>query len=190
MIRRVATALAARWGNEHDRPSNTARSNRARVGLVSRSSFSRSAKNIRNENLPTGQELEKKFADLLGVEQNKYNLRTLADELISHPSLNLYQILYELYTVRELQIYQSDILNLPWKRIYTTNYDDAVEFFCAQNNKRVSIFTHDDNKPKKLKDGSVIHLHGSIRKTKEGGVSEGLVLNEQSYVRQHFEQSL
>ena len=104
--------------------------------------------------------------------------------------LNLYQILYDLYTVRELQIYQSDILNLPWKRIYTTNYDDAVEFFCAQNNREVSVFTHDDDKPRKLKDGSVIHLHGSIRKIKEGGVSERLVLNEQSYVRQHFEQSL
>ena len=91
------------------------------------SGFSQGAKNIRNENLPTGHGLRDEFARLLGVDPNAYDLKTLADEISSRQDLNLYQTLYELFTVKELQPSQDDILQLPWRRIYTTNYDDAVE---------------------------------------------------------------
>ena len=91
------------------------------------SGFSQSAKNIRNENLLTGHGLRNEFAKLLGVDPNAYDLKTLADEIASRQELNLYQTLYELFTVKELHPSQDDILRLPWRRIYTTNYDDTVE---------------------------------------------------------------
>lgn len=154
------------------------------------SGFSRNAKNIRNKNLPTGPGLKDEFSRLLGVDSNAYDLKTLADEVASRQDLNLYQILYELFTVKELQKHQTEILCFPWQRIYTTNFDDAVELAYRQNNNNAPSFSYDDAKPKRLLNGSVIHLHGIIRKTTEDNVMHQLVLNENSYVRQHFEKSL
>lgn len=153
------------------------------------SGFSHDAKNIRNENLPTGQGLKEELAKLLDVDPNVYDLMTLADEVASRQDLSLYQTLYELFTVKELQPSQDQILRLPWRRIYTTNYDDAVELAFVQSTNRAPSFNYDDEKPKKLPNGSVIHLHGVIRSATEENVLNQLVLNENAYIRQHFEKS-
>ena len=154
------------------------------------SGFSRSATNIRNENVPTGIGLKNEFASLLGVDPNEHDLSTLADVVASRQDLNLYQILYEIFTVKEVKDYQKKLLSLPWKRIYTTNYDDVVEFTYNQINNNAPSFDYNDEKPMKLPDSSVIHLHGAIRSTTEENVLQQLVLNEASYARQHFENSL
>lgn len=152
--------------------------------------FSKGALNIQGTELPLGIDLRNKFAKMLNVDPNSYYLHTLAEEINSRQDLNLYQILYELYTVKKLLRDQLDILTLPWRRIYTTNYDDAVEFSILKRNKKLITFDYHEDKPKKLPIGSVIHLHGSIRTTKQENILKQLVLNEQSYIRQQFEQSL
>ena len=151
--------------------------------------FSKDALNIQGTELPLGIDLRNKFAEMLNVDPNSYDLHTLAEEINSRQDLNLYQILYRLYTVQKLSRNQIDILTLPWRRIYTTNYDDAVEFASLQRNERSITFDYHEDKPKKFPIGSVIHLHGSIRTTNQENVLKQLVLNEQSYIRQHFEQS-
>jgi hypothetical protein len=153
------------------------------------SGFSQPALNILNKNLPTGTGLRDEFAQLLSVDPNKYDLRTLADEVYERNDPSLYQILYKLYTVRTPVDHQSEILRLPWRRIYTTNYDDLVEFVFHQNKIKSPSFNYDDPKPNRLTVGSVIHLHGVIRNTNEYNVKQQLVLDENSYIRQHFEKS-
>lgn len=153
------------------------------------SGFSKPAKNIRNEELPTGSELKHLFAKLLGVDANHYDLKTLADEFASRKELNLYQTLYELFTIKELQPHQEYILAQPWRRIYTTNYDDSVEFSYSKRSSNVASYSYDDEKPSRLQNGSVIHLHGVIRKANEENILNQIVLNESAYVRQHFEKS-
>ena len=153
------------------------------------SGFSRNAKNIRNESLPTGIGLRDELARLLDVNPGDYDLKTLADEAASRSDINLYQTLYEIFTVKELQKPQDDILRLPWRRIYTTNYDDAIEFAFVKNSNKSPSFNYDDEKPKKLLNGSVIHLHGAIRSITEENVLDQLVLSENAYIRQHFETS-
>ena len=152
--------------------------------------FSEGAKNIQGTNLPVGFALRNKFAKLLKVDPTNYTLNILAEEIKSREDLNLYQTLYGLYTVRTLSDEQLDILRMPWRRIYTTNFDDAVELSRLKEKKIPTSYTYLDNKPTKLLEGSIVHLHGSIRTTTEENVLEQLVLSEQSYVRQHFEQSV
>ena len=67
------------------------------------SGFSQGAKNIRDHNLPTGRELRTELARILEVNSNDYDLQTLADEVSFRRDLNLYQTLYEMFTVKELQ---------------------------------------------------------------------------------------
>ena len=50
-------------------------------------------------------------------------------------------------------------------------------------------FTYTDPKPSRLRNGSIIHLHGAIRWATEENILSQLILNEESYVRQHFEKT-
>ncbi|MEG6509428.1 SIR2 family protein [Methyloligella sp. 2.7D] len=153
------------------------------------SGFSKEAKNIRKTHLPAGSALKRELENILSVPADRYDLKVLADELNSS-NHNLYQILYELFTVTEVAKYQSDLVSLPWMRLYTTNYDDSVEFSYSSKRINAVSYSYNDVKPRRLKNRSVIHLHGTIRNATEDNVLDQIVLNETSYIRQHFEQSI
>jgi hypothetical protein len=153
------------------------------------SGFSADATNIRKQKVPTGRQLRDEFAKLLSVKSDDYDLKTLADEIASRPEIDLYKILYEFFTITQLTDDQKKILKLPWLRIYTTNYDDTIEFAHSVTGIKAPSFSFDDEKPKKLSQTAVIHLHGVIRKANQENILHQLVLNEAAYVRQHFEKS-
>ena len=149
------------------------------------SGFTHAAKNIRGTNPPTGEGLKSELAAVLGISEGDYNLQILADEAATRPEIDLYQILYQLYTICELVEEQKDVLRLPWHRIYTTNYDDAIELFYLDGPKTTDSYTFDDKIPEKLKPGSIIHLHGMIKNATRENILRQLVLNESSYVDQY-----
>ncbi len=151
--------------------------------------FSKSAENICGDNIPLSDQLQQKLANMLNVDGDKYDLKVLADEVHSRPDFDLYQILYETFTANKISKEQDNILRPTWKRIYTTNYDDIVEFFHLQNNNRIQSYSFTDDIPQRLNNGSIIHLHGVIRSTNRENMFDQLVLNESSYVRQRFEDS-
>jgi len=152
------------------------------------SGFSISAKNIRGDQLPSGNRLKSVLAEIVGVDEHAYNLQTLADEAASQT--DLYQLLYNTFTVKSLSIAQLELLKFPWLRIYTTNYDDAVERGYLQLNRHLQSFNYDERKPRKIVPGAVVHLHGSIGKTTRENALNQLILNEGTYIRQHFEKSV
>ena len=82
------------------------------------------------------------------------------------------------------------MLKLPWLRIYTTNYDDSIELFYQQTRRNIPSFSYNEEKPRRIQHGTVVHLHGMIRNISEDNLLDQLVLNETAYVRQHFESSL
>ncbi len=154
------------------------------------SGFSCGAENIQNSNPPTGNELGKIFADLLKV-GSKYELKDLADVMLKSRDHDLYQILYNNFTIRSLPQPHRDILKQPWRRIYTTNYDDAVEWhFAAEPMDRTpNSYSYQEKPPKHLRKNDVIHLHGYIRKCTRENVSEELLLGHQSYVEERLKGS-
>lgn len=153
------------------------------------SGFSVEATNIWGEHLPTGRGLREIFARIIGVDPNDYDLQTLADEVSADPHSDLYDLLYKIFTVKGLTNDQQEILKLPWLRVYTTNYDDAVEYAYSLKRRPISSFSYNDGKPRQLLKSSIIHLHGAIRTTTPKNVTDQLVLTEEAYVRQHFERS-
>ena len=154
------------------------------------SGFSRMAKNIRGTNLPTGRELREQFSRLLDVEPDAYDLPTLADAVNADENVSLYDTLYETFTVAHLAKSQETLLKLPWLRIYTTNYDDSIELFYHRIRRNIPSFSYNEEKPRKIPIGTVVHLHGMIRDITEDNVLNQLILNEEAYVRRHFETSL
>ena len=133
--------------------------------------------------------MRSELAAVLGISEGDYDLQALVDEASTRSEVDLYQILYELYTIHKLTEEQKDVLRLPWHRIYTTNYDDAIELFYLDGRQTTDSYTFDDDKPRKLKPGSIIHLHGTIRSATRDNVLLQLVLNESSYVYQYISKS-
>lgn len=152
--------------------------------------FSHAAKNINNQHLPTANQLRNIFARRLDLPlDTPHDLRTLATAATERPDLDVYNMLYRLFTVRALQSDQEEILRHRWWRIYTTNYDDAVEFSYIAGGRSRNFYTYEDDKPRKLPSGSVIHLHGYIGRCDAQNVMNQLILDDTAYAKQHFDGS-
>eukprot|EP01030_Chromulinospumella_sphaerica_P020998 gene20998-20925_t len=148
------------------------------------SGFSAGATNIGREKLPTGNPLKSNLARILGVSPNDYSLRSIVADFRERPDLDLYQTLYETFTIAQPLDFQREILALPWSRIYTTNYDDLVPFCKRQSGSAFPTFSSDEVKPNRLPRQFSVHLHGCIRNATRENVYDQLVLDEGSYVRQ------
>lgn len=153
------------------------------------SGFSSEATNILNTNPPVGSGLAKEFERQLGVQPGELDLKVLANEMNFRTDKSLYQTLYNLFTISKLSPSQIEILSRKWLRIFTTNYDDAIEFAYQKNGVRCQSYNFDDPIPRRIQTGSIIHVHGMIRRATEDNVLNQLVLDQNSYIRQHFERS-
>lgn len=153
------------------------------------SGFSAGATNIAGEALPLAGGLKSKFSKILQLSDDSLDLKNLADEIDYKNDPPLYDLLYDTFTAGAVSPAQRSIILSNWQRIYTTNYDDVVEFCLHSGNIKYDSYSCSDARPNKVASGSVIHLHGDIRHTTVDNVLEQLVLNERSYVRQYFEQS-
>ncbi|WP_421280143.1 SIR2 family protein [Aeromonas taiwanensis] len=154
------------------------------------SGFSLGATNIAGENPPNGSGLRQHFIKQLGLPDNTpYDLQILTEEFVEQDALKLHDELYRIFRVTELDDAQKAILNERWRRIYTTNYDDAVEMHRLASKALPNAFDVSEAVPNKLPHGAVIHLHGSIRLTTPDNLQDSLVLGEASYVNQYVVRS-
>lgn len=142
------------------------------------SGFSAKATNILSEELPAGQPLLERLTAALGESPDDHDLKSAADAFSDRFDLSIYDILYNTFTVAKVLEYQNDILSLPWARIYTTNYDDMVNFVKGPS---YPIFTFDDPRPSSLHRSFAVYLHGSIRRANEENAERQLILNSRSY---------
>jgi hypothetical protein len=81
----------------------------------------------------------------------------LAEEFASESDISFYRELYNLFHVADIGPNQEAILRHRWLRIYTTNYDDAVEV-CHHDKFGTAIQTYAtvDSLQNKLDRNSVI----------------------------------
>lgn len=150
------------------------------------SGFSAEAENISGGNPPVGKGLTQHFLSLLGLDPDaNYDLKDIAT-FAKEKGIDLYEVLTKLYNIRSLNYAQSHILEKRWRRIYTTNYDDAVEVFFSRTERRKTFRTFSFDMPlaTKLSREAVIHLHGYINRCKRETVLRELVLSHTSYAEQ------
>lgn len=127
------------------------------------SGFSAAANNKRASNPPVGNGLQKEIMHAIGEKNADIDLKDAASYAVNR-GLNLYGLLHELFVITKLTDDQKTILSKQWRRVYTTNYDDAVEFFEQEARKetRRSSYSISDDRPRKFPANSVVHLHGYI----------------------------
>ncbi|WP_162243935.1 SIR2 family protein [Aurantimonas sp. Leaf443] len=154
------------------------------------SGFSLGATNIANDSPPNGRGLRRHFIKQLSLPvDTDYDLQVLSEEFAEDDPEKLRDELYKLFRLTALTAGQTAILNEPWRRIYSTNYDDAVELHRLKKKVSPNSIDVSEPVPNKLAHGAVVHLHGSIRLITPENVKESLVLGESSYVNQYVVRS-
>jgi hypothetical protein len=92
---------------------------------------------------------------------------------------HVYDLLVRTFTVEAVDDRLKKLYNLPWRRIYTTNYDNGIQ--TALKGKRpTSTITLDDDVDK-IKAGSIVHLNGYIGHVSPQNIQANLVLTDYSY---------
>ncbi len=86
---------------------------------------------------------------------------------------------------------QDTIIKLPWKRIYTTNYDNAVEVSTKKQGKeRASItITNTRYKQGRNLEQAIIHINGYVNKLNEKTFFEEFKITDDNYNRDGMMQS-
>ncbi len=148
--------------------------------------FSRAARNIGNSHPPTLNGLTEAIRGLAELPPDDSSLITDLSGYAVQTGHDLFALLKSLYTISEITDEQKKIINNPWLRIYTTNYDDSVELYWSSqpreaNRKSYSI---EDAVPTQISRTSIIHIHGFIGKCNRDNVLDQLVLSQRSYVQQ------
>ena len=150
------------------------------------SGFSLRSKNIGGGNPPNGSGLRRHFVNSLNLPADtSYDLQVLTEEFASDDSQKLRDELYQIFRIVSLDDAQKMLLDEPWRRIYTTNYDDAVEVYRQETKMPRNDYDVSESLPNRLPHGAVVHLHGSIRLVTSENVRTSLVLGEASYVNQY-----
>ena len=129
-------------------------------------------------------DLANEIRKLAGISASEgANLGDLAEYCESEQSLRseLVNLLSERLTGCSPQHLQVCLLELPWRSIFTTNFDDVAEQ--ALKNKEIQIIT-----PNSMSDGilpkktPLYYLHGRALDVSEGHVDPKFVLSETNYI--------
>lgn len=162
--------------------------------------FSKSATNLNNNELPVTSDLAMKISKLgnfADIKDLSNNLKDATDYYINKYCDNdnerkndLITMLQKEYTIKEAHSEHNSILKVPWKRIYTTNYDDLIEISARNNNNYIKTVNIDDSTEINTNNNICIHLNGSISTLSTDTLDTSFKLSQQSYLSsESFEES-
>lgn len=138
------------------------------------------SRNASNENLPDGLALIDLLLNQPPKTGSKHPLDRVAGHAIRTRGVDfVYDLLKRSLTVSSIDDRLAALYNLPWRRIYTTNYDDAIETALRGKRPISSVNMNDDISRSRA--GAIIHLNGYIGDVVPSNIQTGLVLTDQSY---------
>lgn len=152
--------------------------------------FSLEASSVSGRDFPTGTELARSLCEAAGapvtddlkIASGRYLRVKRDDELIS--------FLRKQFSVRDVEERHRIVASVPWKAIYTTNYDNVLELAAAQKNKKLTpISLSAEPKYYKRNDEVVCHINGFIDDLTEKTLLNEFKLTNVSYLTTQFRES-
>lgn len=148
------------------------------------SGFSLGAVNSNSQPFKTASELAAHFAQLSGLSEDRLTLEDAAETFAE--KLGPDQLISEIqteYTAREVTSWHRELATIPWKRIYTTNYDNVVETSYQLEGIRITPVTTGADIYKIPKDHTIcVHLNGFVNTLDRHKIWTELKLTETSYI--------
>ncbi|WP_420589327.1 SIR2 family protein [Bacterioplanoides sp.] len=134
--------------------------------------------------IPDAREFSSHLASLVGSSGN-YDLPVIGQYYVSKKGEHgLLAELSRSFTTRKVQQYHVDVASSPWRRVYTTNYDDCLEYAALQNGKKWEPITIDlaPTAAKKL----CVHINGHITNLTINSLLKQIKLTHSSYSSESF----
>lgn len=158
--------------------------------LFLRAGFSVENKNAKGEPLPSGKGLSvelQRAANVLKPDEN-IGLDVASEYFVEKVGkTKLVNFLKERFTVSDCFDWQKDLLALPWKRIYTTNYDNVLELastLSSNHRRTVAVDSKLDNVDNL--ENTIIHINGFIDNITEENLKNSTKLTSESYADEYF----
>ena len=149
--------------------------------LFTGAGYSQGAVNLQGAPLKTGAQLAKHLSQIVDLPPET-TLDEAAEEYAEeYGPDSLIRELQQEFTVRGVAQHHLFLANIPWRRIYTTNYDNVLETASAQTGKRLSPVTTTDDIRDIPKDDVVVHLNGYIDRLTRETLSADFRLTDTSY---------
>lgn len=145
--------------------------------------FSLGAKNVRGEPFKTCRQLGTHLSRAVGLSDDT-PLDDASEEFARKYGVDrLIVELQQEYTASEIADHHLSIAGIPWRRIYTTNYDNVLETACSRLSRRLSPVTLADHIRAIPKEGNLcVHLNGYIDRLNRDTLWSDFKLTDTSYV--------
>ncbi|MDO7911383.1 SIR2 family protein [Pseudomonas sp. 22-AL-CL-001] len=159
--------------------------------LFTGSGFSYGARSLSGGTPLSGRDLAKELYKIAEVDAEDSDLSNASQFYIDKfGEADLSQLCREMFTIRAPAAHHLSVIDLPWQRIYTTNYDDLIEKSGIENGKIITALTPLDSPQKYLSSGRVcLHINGSIGKLGVGDLSGDFKLTFKSYLTDAFRET-
>ncbi|GLK55977.1 tetratricopeptide (TPR) repeat protein [Methylopila capsulata] len=146
------------------------------------------AENKDGQPLPNGADLTKLLRWKIKTTNDRHSLAQLTGHYVrTEGSDELYNFLHRLLSTSRVDKIYRDLLQLNWTRIYTTNYDNAIEV--AKNFKNEHNVYDLRRSVKNVPHGAIVHLNGYINHVSPHNIAGELLLTDASYSTSNFSSS-
>ncbi|EGQ9108808.1 SIR2 family protein, partial [Vibrio cholerae] len=145
--------------------------------------FSHGTINILNVAPPMAGELAKKLSSLSKLDASD-DLMFSADVALEYIEHGLIlDLLKDNYTLTSVSDSHENICRLPWKRFFTTNYDNSIELASLNVGKRIESIDLSYKPTSYLKKENVcLHINGKIDGAKPEDLASKIKLSDSSYL--------
>ncbi len=145
--------------------------------------FSGGAKNLRGEPFKTGRQLATHLSHAVELSEDT-PLDDASEEFArKHGVDRLIVELQQEYTASEIADHHLSIARIPWRRIYTTNYDNVLETACSRLLRRLNpIVLADRIRAISKEDTLCVHLNGYVDRLNRDTLLSEFKLTDTSYV--------
>lgn len=152
--------------------------------LFAGAGFSYGAKNEQGE-VPSANQLKKKMLIDVGMDADSdYGLEIIANYYKNKKSASdLVDKLREQYNIVSVADHHKKIMSLPWKRVYTTNYDQVIEMASAESGvatRKTAVILSDDFEYTE-KNNICVHINGYIERINAKKLDDEFKLTDKSY---------
>ena len=155
------------------------------------SGFSVGAVPLKGDKFLTGTQLANYLTETLVPSSDPVDLsRSAKRYLKKYGSDKLIKELQDLFTVKDIAESHKIIANVPWKRIYTTNYDNVIERASASNGKKIIPVTLDKDPRDYSQSNICLHINGYIDELTSNTLESSFKLTNTSYLTSHFRDSI
>lgn len=149
--------------------------------------FASEAVNISGKKFILGSQLATLLAKACHIEED-IDLDEVSDIFVErHGKNKLITLLKDEYTVKSTEGWHEAISSVPWKRVYTTNYDNILESCYAKNKRKLTPITLSDRIEKTDTASNLnIHLNGYIERLNPDTLMQEFKLTNTSYLTSSF----